>query len=73
MIIGYRCPVRGCQLRTPPSMPVCGLHWAQVPATLRLDVVRTWRRGAGAGQSDHVAACVAAIDSVNDQAGTRPA
>jgi hypothetical protein len=56
------CP----QLNVPFEKLMCPTHWRRVPEALQQAVYGAWKRGAGAGSSEHTKACVDAIAAVNE-------
>ena len=41
----HHCHTVGCDKPVPPSMLMCRGHWFRVPVSLRMAVVRHYRRG----------------------------
>lgn len=40
----HTCPVNECKAVISDALQVCGVHWRQLPASLRQAVVTTWNR-----------------------------
>lgn len=41
----HTCHALGCSTPVSPTLLMCRRHWAMVPTTLRLAVVKNYRRG----------------------------
>lgn len=62
------CPIGGCVARIPVDKLMCRSHWYMVPADLRPEVYRTWRRRQQARGTDEWGAAVQVHRAVKEQA-----
>ncbi len=59
--MSHRCPGPECSANVPDDVLACRVHWYQVPRPIRNAVYRAWKRGEGAGSSEHRQAMALAI------------
>jgi cobalamin biosynthesis protein CobD/CbiB len=65
----HRCHALGCQKPVPARMFMCLAHWRLVPAALKAEVWRTYRRGQEIRKdpsAEYLEAAAAAIAAVRE-------
>lgn len=62
----HECPAPGCTVVVAFELLACRAHWYQLPANVRSDVWRAYRRH-GVGSPEHTAAISAAFEWWNDR------
>lgn len=60
----HQCPKDGCEVTLPRHILACRPHWYAIPAELRAEVNRTWRRF-GIDPGPYLAAREAAVEALN--------
>lgn len=65
----HKCPVEGCNIRTPHHILMCSKHWRMVPPDLQRQVFAAWNRGRVANLQDYLAVRAEAVRSVNTLIG----
>lgn len=74
--MSHECPRNGCTRTVSDAYLMCSGDWRLVPVALQRAVYGAYRRGAGLGSDEPLAAQDAAIKAVNGEpdgsAGSRP-
>ena len=69
----HKCPATACTRDLSTDMLMCPPHWYMTPRAIRTAVWNAWQDGAGAGTTQHTAAIMAAIRSVNEKLAAKGA
>ena len=70
--MSHKCPRNGCRRTVGDAYLMCGPDWKRVPAPLQRAVYAAYKRGAGLGSPELIAAQDAAIRAVNGEPEPAP-
>lgn len=60
----HHCHALECTVPVPPELLCCRRHWFMVPVALRVQVMRTYRKGQCRDKRPSAAYCEAAADAI---------
>jgi hypothetical protein len=66
--MSHQCPRNGCTRTVGDAYLMCDPHWRRVPPELQRAVYAAYKRGAGLGSAELLAAQVAAVSAANGEA-----